>query len=107
MNKVYNPLDNSPRGAESRQIPGPGEYKFKNMTVGTEGRHFSFLRRTKHSQGKSALAFFPLSALLQALQAPGIMLSLTKTQGLAITLAHPSSRESHSYLTSDVSKRGN
>lgn len=26
MNKVYNPLDNSPRGRESLQIPGPGEY---------------------------------------------------------------------------------
>ena len=43
MNRVYNPLDNSPRGSESKQIPGPGEYKYKNMSVGTEGRHFSFL----------------------------------------------------------------
>ena len=43
MNKTFNPLDNSPRGVESKQIPGPGHYMYKNMTVGTGGRHFSFL----------------------------------------------------------------
>ena len=52
VNRVYNPLSNSPRGEESRQIPGPGTYQYKNYSVGTEGRHFSFLRRTKNSQGK-------------------------------------------------------
>ena len=30
VNKVYNPLDNSPRGSEARQLPGPGQYTFKN-----------------------------------------------------------------------------
>jgi len=30
VNKVYNPLDNSPRGSEARQLPGPGQYSFKN-----------------------------------------------------------------------------
>ena len=25
-NKVYNPMDNSPRGADAKQFPGPGEY---------------------------------------------------------------------------------
>lgn len=50
MNKVYNPLDNSPRGSESKAIPGPGEYKYKNMAIGQDSRHFSFLRRTRNSQ---------------------------------------------------------
>lgn len=31
-------------------IPGPGEYKYKNFTTGTGGRHFSFLKRTRNSQ---------------------------------------------------------
>ena len=52
MNKMYNPMDNSPRGSEIKNMPGPGEYKYKNFSVGTEGRHFSFLKRTKNVQGK-------------------------------------------------------
>ena len=52
MNKMYNPMDNSPRGSEVKNMPGPGEYKYKNYSVGTEGRHFSFLKRTKNVQGK-------------------------------------------------------
>ena len=55
MNKVYNPLENSPRGSESVNMPGPGEYKYKNFSVGSEGRHFSFLKRTRNAQGKSFL----------------------------------------------------
>ena len=43
MNKTYNPLDPSPRGEESRQVPGPGSYQYKNKSMGTGGRHFSFL----------------------------------------------------------------
>lgn len=62
MNKVYNPLDNSPRGEESSRIPGPGEYKYKNFSIGTEGRRFSFHLRTKNCQGKS-LQVSPLSTL--------------------------------------------
>lgn len=49
MNKCYNPLDNSPRNIDSMAIPGPGEYKYKNFSVGTEGRRFSFLGRTKNT----------------------------------------------------------
>lgn len=33
-------------------MPGPGNYEFKNMTIGTEARRFSFLRRTRNSMGK-------------------------------------------------------
>ena len=55
MNKVYNPMENSPRDKESRNMPGPGEYKYNNFDVGREARQFSFLRRTKNSQGKSLL----------------------------------------------------
>jgi len=50
VNKAYNPMNNSPRGVESRAIPGPGEYKYKNYKIGTEGRRFSFLGRTKDVQ---------------------------------------------------------
>ena len=52
MNKTYNPLDNSPRGSESKQVPGPGTYQYKNMSMGTGGRHFSFLQKPKYAQGK-------------------------------------------------------
>ena len=57
MNIVYNPLDNSPRGSESKAIPGPGEYAYKNMAIGQDSRHFSFLRRTRNSQGKCSISF--------------------------------------------------
>ena len=57
MNIVYNPLDNSPRGSESKAIPGPGEYAYKNMAIGQDSRHFSFLRRTRNSQGKCTRSF--------------------------------------------------
>lgn len=50
MNKTYNPLDNSPRGVDIKQMPGPGHYSFKNNSVGTGGRHFSFLQKTKYAQ---------------------------------------------------------
>ena len=53
MNKTYNPLDNSPRGVDIKQMPGPGHYSYKNNSVGTGGRHFSFLQKTKYAQGKS------------------------------------------------------
>ena len=52
MNKTYNPLDNSPRGVDIKQMPGPGHYSFNNNSVGTGGRHFSFLQKTKYAQGK-------------------------------------------------------
>ena len=52
MSKAYNPMDNSPRGAEAKLIPGPGEYKVKNFNIGNGGRHFQFLKRTKNPQGK-------------------------------------------------------
>ena len=57
VNKVYNPNENSPRSSEARKIPGPGEYKYKNFTTGTGGRHFSFLKRTKNSLGKFSAQF--------------------------------------------------
>ena len=51
--KVYNPHDNnSPRGKDSKDMPGPGEYKYKNMSIGMDARKFSFLKRTKNVQGK-------------------------------------------------------
>jgi hypothetical protein len=31
-----------------RDQPGPGEYKYKNMSVGVDARKFSFLQRTKN-----------------------------------------------------------
>ena len=49
MNKVYNPLENSPRASESKAIPGPGEYQYKNKAIGEDARRFSFLRRTRNS----------------------------------------------------------
>lgn len=49
VSKTYNPNDNSPRAKDSMAIPGPGQYKYKNFNVGTGGRHFSFLKRTKNS----------------------------------------------------------
>ena len=52
MSKVYNPAENSPRSSLTKDLPGPGEYKYKNYSTGTGGRHFSFLKRTKNSQGK-------------------------------------------------------
>ena len=52
VNKVYNPMENSPRQQDVRDMPGPGEYKYKNFSCGQEGRRFSFLKRTKNSQGK-------------------------------------------------------
>ena len=54
MNKTYNPLDNSPRGADVKQMPGPGHYSYKNNSVGTGGRRFSVLQKTKYAQGKSS-----------------------------------------------------
>ena len=53
MNKVFNPLCNSPREVDSKDMPGPGNYEYKNMAIGTEARRFSFLRRTRNSMGKS------------------------------------------------------
>ncbi len=56
MNRCYNPMENSPRGSETRHMPGPGEYKYRNMTIGGhEGKHFSFLKRTTNVQGKQAV----------------------------------------------------
>ena len=53
-NKVYTPGDQpSPRGRDMKDMPGPGEYKYKNMNVGVDARKFSFLRRTKNVYGKS------------------------------------------------------
>jgi len=49
MNKVYNPLCNSPRAVDSKAMPGPANYEYKNMSIGTEARRFSFLRRTRNS----------------------------------------------------------
>ena len=52
-NKVYTPGGaNSPRGRDMRDQPGPGEYKYKNMSVGVDARKFSFLQRTKNVLGK-------------------------------------------------------
>ena len=51
--KVYNPHDqNSPRGRDMSDQPGPGEYKYKNLNIGVGARKFSFLSRTKNPQGK-------------------------------------------------------
>lgn len=55
VQKVYNPLDNNSPRAENIQIPGPGQYKYKNMSCGTGGRHFSFLKRTKNVQEPDAI----------------------------------------------------
>lgn len=63
MNKMYNPMDNSPRGKDTAAMPGPGEYKYKNFSVGSEGRHFSFLKRTKNVQGKSRLNTDPTASV--------------------------------------------
>jgi hypothetical protein len=47
--KVYTPGDQpSPRGRDMKDMPGPGEYKYKNMNVGVDARKFSFLKRTKN-----------------------------------------------------------
>lgn len=55
-NKVYTPGDQpSPRGRDMKDMPGPGEYKYKNMNVGVDARKFSFLKRTKNVYGKSSL----------------------------------------------------
>ena len=55
-NKVYTPGDQpSPRGRDMKDMPGPGEYKYKNMNVGVDARKFSFLKRTKNVYGKSLL----------------------------------------------------
>lgn len=54
--KVYTPGDQpSPRGRDMKDMPGPGEYKYKNMNVGVDARKFSFLKRTKNVYGKSLL----------------------------------------------------
>ena len=50
-NKNYG-SHNSPRGRDMKDQPGPGEYKYKNMTVGVDARKFSFLARTKNVLGK-------------------------------------------------------
>jgi len=50
---VYQPGNNSPRLKETRNSPGPGEYKYKNMCVGVDAKKFQFLRRTKNIQGTS------------------------------------------------------
>ena len=50
--RVYNPLDNSPRGTDSKMYPGPGEYQFRNKAIGIDAKKFSFLQRTKNHQGK-------------------------------------------------------
>lgn len=49
-NKVYNPMDNSPRGNDAKLFPGPGEYKYKNMNIGVDAKKFSFLKRCKNPQ---------------------------------------------------------
>lgn len=50
MNKTYNPLFNSPREKDLRDMPGPGEYSYQNMAIGNEARRFSFLRKHRNSQ---------------------------------------------------------
>lgn len=45
---VYNPANQSPRAIDAKNSPGPGEYKYKNKGIGSEGRRFSFLSRTKN-----------------------------------------------------------
>lgn len=55
--KVYNPHDqNSPRGRDMSDQPGPGEYKYNNMNIGFSSRKFSFLSRTKNPQGNVNLS---------------------------------------------------
>ena len=43
--KVYNPHEStsSPRRGDSKDMPGPGEYNYKNMAIGVDSRKFSFL----------------------------------------------------------------
>lgn len=79
VNKVFNPMDNSPRGTESRQIPGPGEYKYKNNSFGTEGRRFSFLQKTKYSQGKHACnCFLSVCKIVNIRKSPSYLLSIIR-----------------------------
>lgn len=48
---VYVPGKNSPRLKESRGMPGPGEYKYSNFSIGKEGRKFQFYERTTNVHG--------------------------------------------------------
>ena len=75
VNKVYNPNESSPRSSEARKIPGPGEYKYKNFATGTGGRHFSFLKRTRNSQGKLSVQFLRRQLLQSGLSQSPIVTS--------------------------------
>jgi len=48
--KVFNPMNNSPRESDSRNSPGPGLYKYKNNAIGVDARKFSFLTKPKNAQ---------------------------------------------------------
>ena len=62
-NKVYTPGDqNSPRGRDMSGQPGPGEYKYKNHNIGVDAKKFSFLQRTKNTQGKFLVEIESLGA---------------------------------------------
>lgn len=48
---VYVPGNNSPRLKESRNMPGPGEYKYSNFTIGKDGRKFTFYEKHRNVHG--------------------------------------------------------
>ena len=73
--KVYNPMNNSPRGEDSKRFPGPGEYKYANRQIGVDARKYSFLKRTKNHLGNTPISFSFSTSL--RLDNPSLTLSLT------------------------------
>ena len=69
-------------------IPGPGEYKYKNFSTGTGGRHFSFLKRTRNSQGKCDFELFRKTrfeiALSYFILKPTLLRSLSEIDMIAV-----------------------
>ena len=63
--KVFNPINNSPRGDEAKRFPGPGEYKYANMKIGVDARKYSFLRRTKNHLGRLLFLSLPRTLSFQ------------------------------------------
>lgn len=48
--KLFNPESKSP---VKNDIPGPGTYDFRNMTIGTDALKFTLKSRIKNLRGKS------------------------------------------------------
>lgn len=53
---VYVPGQHSPRLKESKNLPGPGQYKVTNFSFGKDGRHFQMYEKVNNPNGK--LRFF-------------------------------------------------